>query len=667
MRTLLIDNYDSYTYNLYQLLARVHGAAPTVLRNDADRARVDLAEFDNIVLSPGPGHPARPEDFGICADLLATTTIPLLGVCLGHQGIVVGAGGQVGRAPAARHGHLSTLRHDGTDLFAGLPETFTVVRYHSLCAAQPLPETLVATAWAEDGVVMALRHRDRPLWGLQFHPESVAGELGAELLARFRDRTPTNRPPTVPVVAISRPAPSTARLVVRTLDVELDAETAFTALFGTAPQAFWLDSAGLGRFSHFGANTGPRGELVTYRVGDGHVDVSSVNGARQVDGTVFDYLDARLAAGRVAPLPDLPFDPACGYVGYFGYELKADCGARNKHTASTPDAQWIFADRTVTVDHETHRTHLVAFDDDVDWLVDAVGKLMNLPDAEVVVATTNVVSAEAHLVRDRARYLADVADCQAKLHAGESYELCLTNTALLPARDDAFAVYQRLRRANPAPYGAYLRLPDVQVACSSPERFLHVDRHGAVETKPIKGTIRRGRTPAEDERLKAELLGSAKNLAENLMILDLLRNDLGRVCEVGSVTVPRMMVAETYATVHQLVSTVHGRLRPDVSVLDCVRACFPGGSMTGAPKLRSMEILDTLETTARGVYSGSLGVLGVTGTADLNIVIRTAVRVGDEWRIGAGGAIVLDSDPADEYAEMVLKAAATIRAVRPSG
>lgn len=667
MRTLLIDNHDSYTFNLYQLLGRVHGAAPTVVRNDIDLARVDLAEFDNIVISPGPGHPARSEDFGICADVIASTTIPLLGVCLGHQGIVTGEGGLVTRAPAARHGHLSTLRHDGTDLFAGLPSTFTVVRYHSLCAPQPLPSSLVATAWAEDGVVMALRHRDRPLWGLQFHPESVAGELGAELLARFRDRTPTNRPPADPRVTISRPAPSPVRLAVRTLDVEVDAETAFTELFGTAPHAFWLDSAGLARFSHFGADTGPRGELVTYRVGDDEVGVESAGGRRRVAGTVFDYLDERLAARRVEPLPGLPFDPACGYVGYFGYELKADCGSRNKHTAPTPDAQWIFADRTVTVDHETGRTHIVAFGDDAAWLDEAVAVLSNLPDPEVVVATTNEAAVEPWLVRDRARYLDDVGECQEKLRAGESYELCLTNAARLPAREDAFAVYRRLRRANPAPYGAYLRFPDVRVACSSPERFLRIDRDGTVETKPIKGTIRRGATPAEDERLKAELVGSRKNVAENLMILDLLRNDLGRVCEIGSVTVPRMMAAETYATVHQLVSTVRGRLRPEVSTLDCVRACFPGGSMTGAPKLRSMEILETLETAARGVYSGSLGVLGVTGTADLNIVIRTAVRVGDEWHVGAGGAIVLDSDPADEYAEMVLKAEATVRAIASSG
>ena len=188
-----------------------------------------------------------------------------------------------------------------------------------------------------------------------------------------------------------------------------------------------------------------------------------------------------------------------------------------------------------------------------------------------------------------------------------------------------------------------------------------------METKPIKGTIRRGATPAEDERLKAELVGSRKNFAENLMILDLLRNDLGRVCEIGSVTVPRMMVAETYATVHQLVSTVHGRLRPEVSALDCVRACFPGGSMTGAPE------------TAQHGDPGHPGnrrarrVLRLDRCARRDRHRRPEHRdphrgpVDDEWQIGAGGAIVLDSDPADEYAEMVLKAAATIRVIRPGG
>jgi para-aminobenzoate synthetase len=228
------------------------------------------------------------------------------------------------------------------------------------------------------------------------------------------------------------------------------------------------------------------------------------------------------------------------------------------------------------------------------------------------------------------------------------------------------AFYRRLRRANPAPYAALLRIDGVTVFSSSPERFLRIQRDGTVTSKPIKGTAPRDLDdPAHDAALARDLASGAKNRAENLMIVDLSRNDLGRVCEIGSVTVPRFMAVESYATVHHLVSTVQGRLDPAVGLVGCVRHCFPGGSMTGAPKARTMEIIDRLETEARGVYSGALGYFGLAGGAELSIVIRTAVRVGETLRIGAGGAIVLASDPLEEFDEMLLKAGAALAAWHP--
>jgi para-aminobenzoate synthetase len=272
--------------------------------------------------------------------------------------------------------------------------------------------------------------------------------------------------------------------------------------------------------------------------------------------------------------------------------------------------------------------------------------------------------------RGREQYLADIARCHSVLGAGESYEVCLTDQIHTDAAPDPWLLYRGLRRSNPAPFAAYLKLGEVTIVSSSPERFLSVDRDRRVQARPIKGTAPRSEDPIQDEATRVELQEDEKTFAEHLMIVDLLRNDLGRVCEVDTVRVPELMVIERYATVHQMISNILGVLEPGRSPIDCVKACFPGGSMTGAPKLRTMEIIDDIEREARGVYSGAIGWFGLDGVVDLSIVIRTIVirtrppgGGAKTTTIGAGGAIVMQSDPAEEFEEILLKARAPMAAI----
>jgi para-aminobenzoate synthetase len=711
MSTLLIDNYDSYTYNVFHLLAAVSGEEPIVVHNDFVSWRaLSRWDFDAIVISPGPGRPDRWHDFGVCADILRFSETPVLGVCLGHQGLGYVLEGKVSSAPMVMHGRLSGVKHEGEGLFAGIPQDFSVVRYHSLAVSGALGEGRV-TAWTEDGVVMGIEHTSRPMWGVQFHPESIATEHGRKLFENFyemarRHRALRGRRTNMPAPlrrarersAIAQGSPPVAmaassstggaaparelKLHRRTLQGEPVAELLFECLFGDSQHAFWLDSADapttLARRSFMGTSAGAERKVLEYDVACGEVTLHGADGVSTEQGSVFEILDRQLQARRLE-LPDgVPEGLVGGFVGYLGYECKADCGSPVEHGSDLPDAVMMLANRVVAIDHTTGRTHLIAVsegdgEDAERWLAQAESAVRDvlaaseLPTPLGPPPASDAAEPPEPVVfrcgRGRSQYIADIVRCKSVLSAGESYEVCLTDQIHTDASPDPFELYRILRRRNPAPFAAYLKLGELAVVSSSPERFLSVDRERRVQARPIKGTTARGEDPVQDEAQRNWLLNDEKTFAEHLMIVDLLRNDLGRVCEVDSVRVPQFMVVEPYATVHQLISTITGVLERTRTPVECVRACFPGGSMTGAPKLRTMGIIDEIEREARGVYSGAIGYFGLDGSVDLSIVIRTVVMRPGETTIGAGGAIVIQSDAEEEFDEILLKARAPMSAI----
>jgi para-aminobenzoate synthetase len=670
LRTLLIDNYDSYTFNLFHLLGEVNGSEPVVVRNDERTWEELVAErFDNVVISPGPGRPEHARDVGVSLDALRRAEVPVLGVCLGHQALAYVTGGTVEHAPEVMHGRLSPIHHDESMLFAGIPQGFLAVRYHSLVVGT-VPAELRVSAWTPDGVVMGLEHSARPLFGVQFHPESVSTRHGRHLLENFRDLTRARLRPGAHRPARRRPARAAAegaRVHHRRLETWCEPEAVFGALYADHEHAIWLDSAtaipGLARFSFVGAPDGPLGEVVRYDVETRTLAVERASGRQLRSVSVLDYCRDRLASLRT-DAPELPFDFTCGFAGYFGYELKAECGGELEHASPLPDAALVLCDRLIAFDHHERHVYLVALADAAGaeaagaWLATTAERLGEIarepPPLPPPPAQPGTLRFEPHDLPEA--YLANIAACRREIFEGETYEVCLTTELRSEGSLDPVPAYRALRARNPAPFAALLRLGDVSVLSSSPERFLRIDRGRVVESRPMKGTAARVAEPFEDACRAAELRRDKKTRAENLMIADLVRNDLGRVSALGTVEVPGLMIVEPYATVHQMVTVVRGRLREGADAIDCVRASFPPGSMTGAPKLRTLEIIDRIEGRPRGVYSGALGFLAVNGTADLSVVIRTLVASPAGLTIGAGGAIVAGSDPEAELDEMLLKA-----------
>ena len=377
------------------------------------------------------------------------------------------------------------------------------------------------------------------------------------------------------------------------------------------------------------------------------------------------FLLVRRCLGERRPPPSGPIPFGGGAIGYFSYDL----GRRIERLPSIaradipmPDMAVGIYDRVVVVDHQERRAWLSSSGGGAatgmdDW----PAALCPTPCAQpAAFATSFQILTPVRAEIEKAAYAEAFHRIKRYIRAGDCYQVNLTQRFSAAAVGDPWDAYLRLRDLNPAPFSAFLRLPEGAVLSSSPERFLKISPDGQVETKPVKGTRRRDPDPARDRALAEELAASPKDRAENVMIVDLLRNDLGKTCQIGSVRVPLLFAVESFARVHHLVSTVIGTLAPGVHPLDLLRGCFPGGSITGAPKVRAMEIIEELESHRRGIYCGAIGYIGYDGAMDTNIAIRTLVHVNERLYCWAGGGIVMDSALEAEYQESLDKAAAMI-------
>ena len=372
------------------------------------------------------------------------------------------------------------------------------------------------------------------------------------------------------------------------------------------------------------------------------------------DGPVLDWLQAELNAQDV-DTTDAPAGFALGWVGWLGYELRGETmGVPVTRSSRYPLAAWLRVDRALAFDHAHHEVTLLALDDLEGWRA-TVAEALEAPAA--LPSRTSESVATATWAYSDAQYLDMIRACQAAIVEGDAYQLCLTTEVSIDASPDPIATYLALRESSPTHHGALLRAGAVSLLSASPEQFLAVSPDGIVQTSPIKGTRPRGTTEARDWKLRDELQTSDKERAENVMIVDLMRNDIARVSKPGTVDVTSLLAVESYAQVHQLVSTVRGELAKGLDGIDAIRACFPAGSMTGAPKRSATEILDSLEQRSRGIYAGVFGYVGLDGAVDLAMVIRSIVMDAAGSTIGTGGGITALSVPEEELEEARLKAA----------
>ncbi|KAF9469874.1 ADC synthase [Collybia nuda] len=732
-RLLLIDSYDSFTFNLASLCRQaIPSCIIHIIKNDDYTIRElqpYLGYFSAIIVGPGPGSPDNPQDIGIVKDLWKIEeghVLPIFGVCLGLQSMGIEFGAQLQQLRVVKHGQISHIEHTGTDLFHGIGKV-DAVRYHSLHVVLPENGELQPLAWADDGiengrVIMATKHTKRPFWSVQYHPESVRTEGGgADVVRNFWnlaqrwtresgrsirswdsvvDRVAGNPwphlqshspPPT--------PSPYQSNVITAILDSPNLSIIAVCEMLGVLIESnpfVLLDSAAQpGRFSIIGALM-PESIQITYSVGDSFIVIKRGQAStRESLGThdIWSWLAGFMRAHKFRGHEEIPFWG--GFIGQINYELGVHSlqvplreNSKNRH----PDLNFVFVERSIVLDSITGRLYIQSIiPHDDSWVAETKTRLTTLPQrVSPVVEYEQPTEPPIITFPSKERYVSRINEAKEHLFAGRSYELCLTaHTHIsIPKSSDyipsSWERYKLLRQNNPAPHSAYLRLQPTTLLSSSPERFLAFSRPPGVicQLRPIKGTVRKA--PDITRSVAEELLaGSVKEVAENLMIVDLIRHDLHGV--VGDdVQVKKFCNVEEYETVWQLVSVIEGKLPRGTSAsLDpesevgwnVLKRSLPPGIMTGAPKKRSVEILQTLEDHNRSVYSGVFGYWCVSGSGDWSVTIRSCFKYdqrdvsldqcsAEEWTIGAGGAITALSNAEAEWDEMLIKLQSVLRIFR---
>ena len=652
---LVIDNHGFTTNILTHQLGAVHIVTATEL------PALNLRDYSHVVVTHGP-------DQADLTSLANTPQLPVLAIGAAYQQLAA-VYGHTSVAPAQPlYGLPVQHHHTATGLFAEVPHPAEFISYHPWRLTGMDPKLFTAHALDDHDAVLAYRINGTNHWGMHADPAALQSQLGGQIIKNFIAFAQTG--PTL--AAGSTPNNPTVRrpvrLWTRTIAGNLNTAETFHRVQQDASAAFWLDSAaahlGQGDTSIMGSNAGPLAQTVRWDVTTNQLEVSEGDTTHRTTGDVLEYLDAHtLQPTQPSHLPGF----TGGWVGYLGYEAKQVTMADhlNRWQAATPDAYWIRPQSFLRYDHRRQSTTLFAYDD---------AALLDELEAELVFGAATTPTTTRHRTLNGqwrlspTAYVERVSKIQRQLQVGDAAGICLTDTFELDDYDgNGLELYLRLRTKNPAPYAGYLRFNTfgdaIEVLSASPEKFLSVDAQGVVESKPIKGTVARSDDPAVDAEVAHQMAVDPKIQSENLMITDLLRDDLAQVTVAGSVEVPNLMAVESFATVHQLVTTVTGQLLPQTSATAALRAVFPGGSMTGAPRRASLDALETLEAGPRGIYSGTMGWLGDDNTAEFNVIIRSIVLNDGTLTVGAGGAVVVDSDPVAEEQEKHLKARALMESI----